>query len=319
MRSKPSLLRAIACAILAASIPGNAFAAQCGFQFAFDRPDEGGSKTVRVFKGNPIPTLGNQRPLLFITSLKVNTDGTRISYHQDDPTGRRCAANPNATPCAINNVANAFRDHKRPVSDFEAIRNAGYPLPKTWQVLNPNIIEKNKKTGKPCIAADGYLVSMTADVAVPGGFARQGDCDQTKWIDALTVPALVIPGGSQFVNLGVTKRSLTIAFSPSATRRVVPGIVGDIGPADEIGEASVAMNRMLNGLPDTDQPKHRQDAIARFQAGRSAILVLPGAASVLARPITPARVAQAGSDAMAKFGGVEKLYGCIKDEVDASF
>ena len=79
------------------------------------------------------------------------------------------------------------------------------------------------------------------------------------------------------------------------------------------------MNRKLNGLPETDQPKHRQDAIARFQAGRSAILVFPGAASVLARPITAARVAEAGNEAMAKFGGVEKLYGCIKDEVDASF
>jgi hypothetical protein len=319
MRAKSSLLSPIACAILTLSLPSNAFAAQCGFRFAFERPDEGGSRIVRVFKGNPIAALGNQQPLLFITSLKVNTDGTRISYHQDDPTGRRCIANPNSRPCAINNVANAFNNHKRPVSDFEAIRDAGYPLPRTWQVLNPSIIEKNRNTGKPCIAQDGYLVSMTADVAVPGGFGRQGDCDQTKWIDALTVPALVIPGGSQFGSLGVRKRTVAVAFSPSATRRVVPGIVGDIGPADEIGEASVAMNRMLNGLPETDQPKHRQDAIDRFQAGRSAILVFPGTSSVLARPITPARVADAGNDAIAKFGGVEKLYGCIKDEVDPSF
>ncbi len=41
--------------------------------------------------------------------------------------------------------------------------------------------------------------------------------------------------------------------------------------------------------------------------------------SRLAAPITPARVAQTGSDAMEKFGGAEKLYGCIKDEVEASF
>ena len=32
----------------------------------------------------------------------------------------------------------------------------------------------------------------------------------------------------------------------------------------------VAMNRALNGMPPTDNPKHYRDAIARFQAGRSA-------------------------------------------------
>ena len=306
-------------AIVAIAMPTGSFAGQCGFRFEFNQRDEGGTRTVKVFRGDPVPSLGNQRPLMFITSLKVNTDGTKISYHQDDPTGRRCVTNPNATPCAINNVANAFRDKGRPVSEFEAIRNAGYPLPKTWQLLSPSIIEKNKATGKPCISADGYLVSMTADVAVPGGFKRQGDCDQSKWIDALTVPALVIPGGSRFSSLGVTKRSATIAFSPSATKRVVPGIVGDVGPADEIGEASVAMNRKLNGLAETDQPTHRQDAIARFQAGATAMLIFPGAAFVVSRPIAASTVAAAGNDALTKFGGTDKVYGCIKDEIDPNF
>jgi hypothetical protein len=319
---RPSLRRAcaVAAAVIAASASTAAFAGQCGFQHAFSRPDEGGSVTVKVFRGNAVPTLGNRRPLLFIVpSLKVNTDGTKISYHQDDPTGRRCQNNPALTPCAINNVQNAFRDHRRPVSEFEAVRNAGYPSPRTFQVLSPKIIEKNKNSGKPCITADGYLVSMTADVAVDGGFTRQGDCDQSKWIDALTVPALVIPGNSQFLELGVGKRSLVMAASRSATKRVVPGIVGDIGPAQELGEASIAMNRALNGLPDSELPKHRQDAIERFQAGRSAVLIFPGPAAVLARPITSARVAEAGAEALAKFGGAEKLYGCIKDEIDPTF
>jgi hypothetical protein len=293
--------------------------ASAAFNLLSNRPDEDGTRTVKVFKGNPVPALGNQRPFLFITSLKVNTDGTKISYHQDDVTGRRCASNPNATPCAINNVRNAFNDKSRPESDLEAIRDAGYPNPRTWQVLNPKIIEKNKQTNKPCISSDGYLVSMTADVAVPGGFGREGDCDQSKWIDALTVPAFVIPGGSEFLAQGVAKRSIVIAFSPSATKRVVPGIVGDVGPSKELGEASVAMNRKLNGLAENDQPKHRQDAIVRFQAGRSAILIFPGASSVLARPITAQSVAGGGNDALTKFGGAEKLYGCIKDEVDPAF
>ncbi len=301
--------------IAAVTVPVNAMAA-CGFVNVFNQPDEGGYQFVQVFRGDPVPTLQDVRPLLFITSLKVNTDGTKISYHQRDITGRLCAASPGAGPCAINNIRNAFRNHARPESDFEAVRDAGYPTDRTWQVLSASILEKDKRTGKPCISADGYLVSMTADVAVDGGFGRQGDCDQSKWIDALSVPALVIPGQSKFLEFGVLMRSTVVALSPSTSKRVVAGIVGDVGPRNELGESSVAMNRTLNGLPDTELPKHRRDAIERFQVGRTAVLVFPGGAARVARPITPQRVAEAGADALSKFGGVDKLYGCIRDEVD---
>lgn len=279
---------------------------------------------MKVFRGEAVPGLDGARPLLFITSLKVNTDGTKISYHEDDPTGRRCAEDAGAAPCAINNIRNAYRNHTRPVSDFIAVRDAGYPMPKTWQVLSPNIIEKNASTGKPCVTQDGYLVSMTADVAVEGGFNRLGDCDQSKWIDALTVPAIVLPkktaaSPSQFIANEVVKRSLVVALSPTPSGRTVFGIVGDYGPVKEIGEASIAMNRALNGLPVEEQPRHRQDAINRFQAGRTAILLFPRSESVLARPISGPRIDEAGMTALTRFGGLEKLRQCIKDEVDSTF
>ena len=301
-----------------------AFAGQCGFELAFTRPDENGTTAVKVFQADPVSGLGNRRPLLFITSLKVNTDGTKISYHQNDPRGRRCESDLAAGPCAINDIRNAYNNFQRPISDFESVRDAGYPLPRTWQVLSPDIIEKNSATGKPCITADGYLVSMTSDVAVDGGFNRVGNCDPTKWIDALTIPAIVLPKNSsstpsQFAAKGVGKRSVIVAFSRSETKRVVPGIVGDFGPVKEIGEATVAMNGALNGIPASDQPKHRQDAKDRFQAGRTAILLFPGSEFVLTRPIDAARVEAAGKDALDKFGGAEKLYGCIREEIDPNF
>ncbi len=307
-------------ALLATSIVFPSFAAECGFSHSFTRPDEGGTTSVKVYQGAAVAALGGVKPLLFITSLKVNTDGTKISYHVDDVTGRRCATNPAATPCAINNIANSFRNHNRPVSDFEAVRDAGYPLPRTWQVLHDQIIEKSSATGKPCVTPDGYLVSMTADVAVAGGFGAVGNCDQAKWIDALTMPALVLPKGpTEFRTKGMRKRSLMVAVSRSSTRRVVPGIVGDFGPVDELGEANIAMNRALNGLADSEQPKHYGDAKARFQAGRTAVLLLPGSGNVLSRPISGARIAEAGTAALTAFGGAEKLYRCIRDEVDATF
>jgi hypothetical protein len=324
MKRSARRLCAFSTATIAIATSAHALAGQCGFQRAFDRPDERGTSVVGVFEGNPIPALGNAKPLLFITSLKVNTDGTKISYHQDDPTGLRCQNDPAAAPCAINNIRNAYHDSARPESAFTDVRDAGYPNPQTWQVLSPDIIEKSAATGKPCITPDGYLVSMTADVAIDGGFRRVGDCDPSKWIDALTVPAIVIPKSSaalpsQFLQLGLAKRSLVVAVSRSATKRVVPGIVGDLGPTNELGEASVAMNRALNGLPDTEQPKHRRDTVARFQAGRTAVLLVPGSEFVLARPITGSRVAEAGADALRRFGGVEKLYGCIREEIDPGF
>ncbi len=180
-----------------------------------------------------------------------------------------------------------------------------------------DIIEKNAKTRKPCITPDGYLVSMTADVAVAGG--RVGDCDQSKWIDALTAPAIVLPKNSQFFPFGIGKRSLVVALSSRPAHRAVFGIVGDIGPAKEIGEANIAMNRELNGLAASDQPKHRQDAIDRFQAGRSAILLFPGPDFVLDRPISGSRIAREGAEAMTAFGSAQKLIDCIHEEIDRGF
>ena len=133
------VLRGVVALAAATSVSADALAAGCGFRHAFTRPDEGGTQSVKVFKADPVPALNNRQPLLFITSLKVNTDGTKISYHQDDVRGRRCAENPSATPCAINNIRNAFNNHTRPETEFTAVRDAGYPLPKTWQVLSSSI------------------------------------------------------------------------------------------------------------------------------------------------------------------------------------
>jgi hypothetical protein len=320
------LLRSGFCAGLLMSTALSSYpslAETCGFQHVFSRADEGGTKQVKVYAASPIAGLQGIRPMLFISDLKVNTDGTKISYNEHDPRGTRCASDPGFAACAINNIRNAYRNHNRPVSDFEAIRDSNYAnLNQVWSVLSSQIIEKNSATGKPCITADGYLISMTADVAVDGGFNKVGDCDQSKWIDALTAPAIVLPRGNpstEFMQRGARKRSVVVAVSRSPNNRVVSGIVGDVGPADELGEANVAMNRALNGLPETETPKHRDDAKQRFQAGRSAILIFPGAGMILQRPITAERIADRGADALERFGGADKLVDCIRSEIDPSF
>lgn len=305
-----------------------AFASDCGFRFKFSQADERGNSSVRVFQSKPMGERSPVRILAYVTYLKVNTDGTRISYHQDDPKGTRCAGDPDAKPCAINNIRNAYNNHRKPVSDFEAIRDAGYPLPATWGVLSDQIIEKDKQTGKPCVSEEGYLVSMTSDVSVPGGFNRQGDCDQTKWIDALSVPGIVLPRGpkvdgtrvpSKFAKLGVRKRSLSIGLTPRSRNTGVIGIVGDTGPENELGEANIAFNRALNGLPDDAVPAHRQDAKDRFQVKKAATIVVPGSHYRLSRPLSVDSVSLAGERMIDELGGLAKLRKCIRRDIDSDF
>jgi hypothetical protein len=302
--------KGIACLTLSAALlASTAHAQDCGFRHAFDRPDERGTAVVHVYEGQSEPALQGARPLLFVTSLKVNTDGTRISYNVQDP---------RAQTRAINDIRNAMHSGHT-VAEFQAIAAAGWrPTSRTWQILSDGVIEQNAQTHLPCVDHDGYLVSMTSDVAVDGGWGRVGDCDQSKWIDALTVPAIVLPlGHTQFRARGAVMRSPAIALSLSRPGHAVAGIVGDSGPAQELGEASVEMNRMLNGLPDGAVPANAHDAIARFQAGRSAVLIFPGARNLVARPLTAHQVATASGDLFTQWGGEARLRSCLATIAEA--
>lgn len=275
--------------------------ADCKVQRAFVRADERGTRTVPVFEGERSPALNGNRPLFFVVpSVKVNTDGTSRSYNRDDPRAQRLA---------INDMRNAMKRGKT-IAEFEGVAAANWPLPLTWSVLLPNVIEADKASGKPCVDAQGYMVSMTSDVAVLGGFARVGDCDQSKWLDALEIPALVLPGGAtQFHAREASTRSPVVAMA-LGTRNLAPGIVGDHGPADELGEASVEMNRMLQGLPPGTVPTSNRDAIARFQGPRSVVMVMPGNSLRLARPIDAASTATRVQALFDAWGGKAKLAEC---------
>ena len=283
----------------------------CSFKVAFQRPDENGTRKVPVYAAKAEPQSGGIEPLAFVSSLKVNTDGTRISYKADDP---------RAVNGAINHIQNAMRSGAR-LADFERLAaNNWEPVEETWKVLSSSVIEKDtklRKDNKPCMTSDKFLVSKTADVAVAGGFNRDGDCDQTKWIDALTIPALVVPGGSEFQARHARTRSFVVAMTLGSPRRIAFGIIGDTGPANEIGEASVEMNRMLNGLPAGSVPANRKDAVARFQGPKSIVLIFPGPGNRLAQPITPERVLREVKARFDAWGGEARLTGCLAEIPEA--
>ena len=283
----------------------------CGFVRAFNQPDEGGAQSVHVYRGGASTTIGGARPFAFVVpDVKVNTDGTRISYAADDP---------RAKTKAINDIRNAYNKPSRPIADFEAVRDAGWkPAARVWDVLSSKIIEKDARPGqegRPCLDDKGFLISMTAIRAKNSGV--QGDCDQSKWVDALTVPAFVLPGGSQFEQGGVTLGNIIVGLTLREPRKIVLGIVGDIGPHNEIGEASVEMNRILNGLPQGAIPGNRLDAEAKFQGPKTLFLILPGKANRISQPINAKSVKSSAEARFNAWGGQARLEACMPEIPEA--
>jgi len=308
MRVSKAYLAVVAGIVVASSsmtpMPARARAA-CDLTIAFLQPDEGGSRSVRVFEGPSDPALHGRKPLLFVVpDIKVNTDGTRVSYKVDDPRARNGA---------INDIRNAMQ-RGRAIAEFEAqARNDWQPLRKTWQVLLPGVIEKDARSGKPCVTPDNFLVSMTADGSVADAHARVGDCDQSKWIDALAIPALVLPGGSQFQAKGAKMRNFVVAMTLRGSEHIAFGIVGDTGPTKELGEASVAMNRILNGLPDDGMPTSYRDAVRRFQGPKSVVMIFPGEENRLGYPVTAERAASEVGSKFDAWGGKSRLEACLHE------
>jgi hypothetical protein len=307
MRMGSASVRALALALAfaVAAAPLARSAEPCDFRPSFSRADEHGTRKVTVYEAVADAALKGAKPLAFISDLKVNTDGTRISYKVDDPRAKNGA---------INNILNAMHSGHA-IAEFEQLaKNDWRPLAQTWVALSASVIERNRETGKPCVDADNYLVSKTADVSVAGGWRRVGDCDQAKWIDALSIPAIVVPSRSEFqMRKNALLRNIAIVMTLGEPQRIAYGIIGDAGPVDEIGEASVAMNRILNGLPEDDRPKSARDAINRFQAPKSVVLVFPGAANRLDYPITPEHVRAEAKARFDAWGGKDRLDACLED------
>ena len=161
-------------------------------------------------RGQADSSLKGAKALAFISDLKVNTDGTRISYKVDDPRKKNAA---------INNILNAM-DKGPPIAEFEDLAKHDWPPPAgIWQVLLKNVIEKGERTGQRCIGANNFFVSMTADVAAGNAGKHVGDCDQPKWLGAL-----VLPGHSEFqTTMALTRNFVVVRTLGQPQKRIAYG------------------------------------------------------------------------------------------------
>jgi hypothetical protein len=205
--------------------------------------------------------------ILFQTNLRVNTDGSPKSYHPQDLRGK---------DKALNNICNAIVVRKgasdknlcitnfgEAVGVFEKFRDTGYQtVPPGFQITWANVLAKTKENGKdvPCVFQSGEfkgyfgsLISLKNDLTGD----KKGECEVNNQVNPLTVPTLVLVGGKNAVtNFGARLGDLVVAYNPK-TQLFSPAIIGDTGPADNLGEGSVSLNMKLLG--ETVPPTKKAD------------------------------------------------------------
>ena len=227
---------------------------------------------------------GQKSVILFQTNLRVNTDGSPLSYHPQDPRGK---------VKALNNVCNAIAVRKgnsdnnlcissygEAIGVFEQWRNSNYQtVPQGYRITWDKVLPPTKENGVtiPCVfktgAYIGYFGSLTAlknDLT-----ADKGECEINDQVNPMTVPALVLLGGQNVVkDYGAKVGDLLVAYNP-VTKISVSAIIGDTGPKDNLGEGSVYLNMKLLGktVPPINKAETYQLSI---ETTKILVAIIPG-------------------------------------------
>ena len=284
----------------------------CDMAELFTHLDERGTTNRSIWADS------GRQAYLFVDHLNVNTDGTRRSYRVDDFWG---TALPPA-PAALNNLCNAMSDNCEGLSKAELRERriaTEQAAAHSWPVkeLAATKIGSNMiafKNGKPCTSADNYLVSATA-LRKP---KITDECDQTNYIDSLTVPAVVIPGSKSWAkNSNVKVGDLAVAMIPGSMSPVY-AVVGDSGPADSIGEASLALNGLLLGKKK--EPVNYQEVLGRepfvgqsWVVPQAIVIFFPGTRDVSNPFITSDRIKEKAEPIFRSWGGAARLAACGRE------
>ena len=235
-----------------------------------------------------------QKPIiLFQTTLRVNTDGSPLSYHPQDLRGRDKALNNICNAIVVKKVGSeanlCLTSFGTAIGVFEKFRDADYQtVPDGFRITWANVLATTKSQGRdiPCTFASGpfqgYFGSLTA--LKNGLTADKGECDVNDQVDPITVPALVLVGGNNVVkDFGARVGDLVVAFNPK-TLRVSSAIIGDTGPKDNLGEGSVLLNMKLLGT--TVPPTNKAEAF-KLSIENAQILVAIIPASRAFREVKP--------------------------------
>ena len=244
---------------------------------------------------------GQKKIILLQTNLRVNTDGSPLSYHPLDLRGR---------DKALNNICNAISVRKgtgnknlcldratfsEAIGVFERFRDSNFQtIPQGYRIGWQNVLATVKQNGRdvPCIFKSGefkgYFGSLTALKNDLTG--DKGECEINDQVNPMTIPALVLVGGHNVVkDFGARVGDLLVAYNPQ-TRLFTAAVIGDTGPADNLGEGSVSLNMRLLGT--TTAPTNKAETF-RLSIEDTQILIAIIPASRLfqvAKPFTAANI-----------------------------
>jgi hypothetical protein len=209
-----------------------------------------------------INTLADDNSAFFYESgMMIDADGAYHAYHPDGKSG------------------------------LDYLGNAGKPG--NWWAL---VTDNGKPSGNPVIQtksnpAPGFYVSTTSLED-----ASLNVRDPRHYVDSESINFFVLPSklslGSKLGDFGVVIRPEKSGYDYA--------VYADIGPANKIGEASIALAAAL-GIPSNPKNGGTAHGIA--------YIVFPG--SKQGWPLTQAQIDQHGSTLFAKWGGLDKAKDCF--------
>jgi hypothetical protein len=268
-------------------------------------------------------TSGQRKIILFQTNLRVNTDGSPLSYHPQDPRGRTKALNNICNGIAVRRAGSnknlCFSAFGEAIRVFERWRDADFQtVPAGFRINWQNVFAAVKENGTdvPCVFKSGefkgFFGSLTAlknDLTT-----NKGECDINDQVNPMTVPALVLAGGQHPVKeFGAKVGDLLVAFNPR-TQLFTTAIIGDTGPPDNLGEGSVSLNMKLLGI--TTPPTNKEETFRlSIENANVLIAIIPGSRLFrVAKPYTADNINQRISDwrTEAGFTSLEKLIEVMK-------
>lgn len=283
----------------------------CALPVAFEQPN------LNVPGGRtPVRKAHDGKVLLFTTGLHVNTDGTRRSYKVQDFWGEKEA---------LNNLCNAMDDGCAGLSSeqlrlrrerTQAAARVGWPADQLRSTRISRAIIAHGADGKPCTGNDGFLVSATS-LKNP---EIKEICDANRYVDALKVSALVLPQNSKggppngFAQHGAGMGDLAAVRLPGSDS-VHFAVVGDHGPANKLGEASIALNGRLLGKKEAPINYRQLRGKTPYQGQgwdvlRAQVMVFPGTRDARQPYMTQERIDQVAGEMLKALGGPALFESC---------
>lgn len=249
--------------------------------------------------------------VVYRSRYATNTDGAPTSYHPEDPWGSRGQA--------VNTICNGadaytasgekvdFRQCRRLVGLFRQAQRAGWKKQRNTPYMRfYGVATQDWNQRVPCVIPEGpyagYFVSTTTWRA-PG----RNPCEPSRYLNALTIPFIVVPNDRKFRRLGMGVGDVAVVYAPE-TDTLVFAVVGDLGPAEGLGEGSIAISMALAGTKDL--PRKRAD-IKAYRIPEVTTLVLTE--QVISDPRSKREIERSARKAFERFGGVRRLDACAAE------